>query len=118
MSDRAGWVATIGAGATLWIVASQLSYPREVWDVENWTLYLGIAYVICGALGFAFPKRPWRWPLMVMLILFPVMIVTTGRLGPLFVIGIVFLLAYSLPGMLAATLAALTRRWLSPREVR
>jgi hypothetical protein len=112
VSDRFGWLASVTGGALLWIAAGINAGGREPWDVGSyWTIYLPAAYLLCGVLGFAFPVRTWRWPLAVMLMQLPVMAVTTTGVGSLFVIGIILLLALSLPGMITAGLGAAARRW-------
>ena len=110
MSDRAGWLASFAGGTLLWSVATLSSGGREPWDTgEYWAIYMPLACVLSGLLGFTFPERTWRWALAVMLAQMPVMWMTQG-VGSLWVPGLVMLLVLALPGMLIAALGGLIRR--------
>ncbi|WP_395622197.1 hypothetical protein [Sphingomonas daechungensis] len=113
MRDGTGWILSFAGGALLWSVASVTSGGREPWDTsEYWVVYMPIACALCAALGFAFPDRPWRWALAVMLAQMPVMWVTQG-IGSLWIPGLVMLLVLALPGMLLASLGGVLRRMRS-----
>jgi len=111
MNDAGAWLVATLSGLTLWSLANFLEGSQEPWDVETyWTIWLPLAAVVCFVLGFAFPERPWRWPLAVMLAQLPVMLAFTGEVGAFLVLGIGLLLGYSLLGMLFASLGAVVRR--------
>ena len=110
MRDAAGWLVSFAGGTLLWSAATISLGGREPWDTgEYWTIYLPVACALSGLLGYAFPERTWRWPLILMLAQFPVMAVTRG-IGSLWIPGIVMLLVLALPGMLFAALGSLLRR--------
>ncbi|MEO8175212.1 MAG: hypothetical protein ABI626_00960 [Sphingomicrobium sp.] len=109
--NAAGWVVSFFSGAALWSAAAMISGHREPWDAtEYWTIYLPAAYLLCGLLGFAFPRRTWRWPLAVMFAQFPVMLLPAGQIGSMVGAGIVMALILSLPGMIVAAGAGAIRR--------
>ena len=114
MNDKAGWLASLASGLTLWTCASLAEGGREPWDTGTyWVFYLPLAAILCLSLGYLFPERAWRWPLAVMLAQLPVMMVMSGEIGGLVVFGSLFLLILSLPGMLIALLGAAIRRRLA-----
>jgi len=114
VSSLAGWLLSFAGGALLWSVATQRSGGREPWDTgEYWAIHLPIACALCGLLGFAFPERPWRWALAVMLAQMPVMWAAHG-FGSLWIAGTVMLLVLALPGILIAALGSMIRRSRSP----
>ncbi|HET7575971.1 MAG TPA: hypothetical protein VFK19_05320 [Sphingomicrobium sp.] len=105
MNAGAGWLASFASGTIIWLIATLLSGGREPWDTgDYWLIYLPAAYVLCGILGYTFPRRTWRWPMMVMLAQLPVMVIVTGSGLGLLPLGIIFLLILSVPGMAAAAL--------------
>ena len=112
MKSAVGWAVAAASGAALWAGANLVEGSREPWDVESyWVVQLPLAALLCAVLGFAFPERPWRWPLAVMLAQLPVMMLFTGEVAaPLMVVGLALLLIFALPGMLAAWLGAAVRR--------
>jgi hypothetical protein len=98
------------AGVTLWIAASVISGRREAWDsAVYWTGAYPCAIVLSGLLGFAFPQRPWRWPLTLFLFQFVGMVIRNGELGGLWPLGMVMFSVLSIPGMLVARLSTRMR---------
>ena len=115
MNGRAGWLASIVGGLTLWTCAALAEGGREPWDTSAyWTFYLPLAGLLSMAFGALFPERPWRWALLVMLTQLPVMMMFSGEVGSLAILGLGLLLILSLPAMLLARLGAALRRWLAP----
>ena len=115
MRHLLAWLAAVASGATLWACANLAEGSQEPWDAESyWTIWLPLAGLLCFVLGFAFPEKPWRWPLAVMLVQLPVMMIFTGKVGALLPLGVALLLFLSLPGMLAAWLGAVVRRSVAP----
>ena len=111
MSHVAGWIASLAAGAALWSFASWTSGGREPWDTSAyWSVYLPAAYVLSLLIGFAFPRRTWRWPLAIMLVQLPVMSLAAGEVGNLAPLGAVLLLILAIPGMATAAIGAAMRR--------
>jgi hypothetical protein len=110
-ADTKAYATAFIAGTMLWALATLAAGGREPWDSDlYWTIAYPAALVTCSGLGALFPHRAWRWPLAVMFAQMPVMIAVGSGLG-LFPLGVILLTFLSLPGMLAATLAA----WLWPR---
>lgn len=105
------------AGVTLWIGASVISGKREPWDAAiYWTTVYPIAIVLSALLGFAYPKATWRWPLALFLFQFVGMVIRNGELGGLWPLGLVLFAVLSIPGILAARLAAWLRARLGRQE--
>ncbi|MEO8455326.1 MAG: hypothetical protein ABI454_09210 [Sphingomicrobium sp.] len=115
MNGAAGWIASVVTGAILWSVASVSLARREPWDAPSyWTLWYPAAVVAAAALGYFFPRRSWRWPVVLMLMQLPVMMFVTGSDASLLPLGAALLLALSIPGMMAAMMgAAVARRFRS-----
>jgi hypothetical protein len=96
--------------SALWVATALLSGRREPWDWSGyWTVSYPIAIAMAGVLGFAFPDRPWRWALAVMLTQAIVMIAGGSGLG-LLPLGLVLLAVLALPAIGLAQLAARLRR--------
>jgi len=109
--NSAGWLISFLSGTALWVAAAIISGHREPWDAaEYWTIFLPASYLLCGSLGFAFPRRTWRWPLAVMFAQFPVMLLPAGQIGSMVGAGIVMALILSLPGMIVAAAGGAIRR--------
>jgi hypothetical protein len=104
--DSAGWLVSLAGGALLWFAATVSSGGREPWDTgAYWSVYLPIAYVLCGVLGYIFPDRSGRWPLAIFLAQMPVIWLSQG-VGSLWVLGVILLLVLALPGMMLAALGS------------
>ena len=105
MNSLAGWVAAVVSGTMLWSVACLSLGGREAWDTPAyWSLWYPLALLICAALGFFFPVRPWRWPLAVLLVQLPVMAFIADGDAGLLPLGIILLIVLSVPAMLAAAI--------------
>jgi hypothetical protein len=108
-SDLA-WAVSAGAGLLLWGLSSLSGGGREPWDLPSfWTIAYPAALALCGVLGFFFPVRPWRWPLIVFAMLGVVMAAgglmrgsDLGMLPP----GLVLLAVLALPGVAVAAVGA------------
>jgi hypothetical protein len=113
VNGLAGWTLSLAGGTVLWSLATVSTGSREPWDSPAyWTVWLPCAVLLAALLGFAFPQRPWRWPIAVMLAQLPVMALVSGEVGSLAPLGAILLLFLSIPGMAAAALAAWVRRRL------
>ncbi len=112
MTRSGPWPAyalAIAAGAALWLATSLATGKAEAWDSSvYWSVAYPVAIALSGALGFAFPHRPWRWAFAVMLSQAAVMMFGGAGLG-LLPLGLVLLAALSLPGIVLASLAARLR---------
>lgn len=103
------WLIAIVAGVTLWLVAGVLSGQREPWDADGyWKVAYPVAVVICAALGYLWPIRAWRWPLVLFEAQLLGMWLRSGEIGNLWPLGMMLLAVLALPGVAVALLAA---RW-------
>jgi hypothetical protein len=111
VNDVQGWVASLGGGFLLWMTAGLTAGARELWDVgAYWSIFLPLALLLCGVLGFVFARRAWRWPLAVMVMQLPALALTShGDLG-LFPVTLIWVLILSIPGTLVAYLGVTARR--------
>ncbi|HEY0165104.1 MAG TPA: hypothetical protein VGB39_07000, partial [Sphingomicrobium sp.] len=111
LRDRFAWPIAIGSGLALWTLANLVERSQEPWDAAGyWTIWLPLGAAICIALGFAFPARPWRWPLAVMLAQLPVMLAFNGEFGSFLVPGLALLMVMALLALPFALLGAFFRR--------
>ena len=98
------------AGVALWFVSSLLTGKREPWDASAyWAVAYPLAILACAFLGRRYPERPWRWPLVLFEAQFIAMCVRNGELGNLWPLGMLLFAVVSLPGIVAATVAARLR---------
>jgi hypothetical protein len=96
-------------GLVLWTGAAMLGHRHEPWDSPDyWTLAYPAAVILSGALGFVFPERPWRWPLALMFMQLPVMILG-GSDFSLLPLGLILMAVLALPGIGLAYLCAWVR---------
>ena len=94
-------------GVALWFVASLLTSKREPWDASvYWVLVYPLAIATCALLGYKYPERPWRWPLVLFEAQFIAMCVRNGELGGLWPLGMLLFAVVALPGILAAKVAS------------
>lgn len=101
------------ASALIWILSPWLSGRTEPWDAEG-PFYL-VALTVAGALSGALAPRP-LWAHYVGAFAGQIIYELVAlRIGPLFVLGALFLLAYSLVFAAAAAVASFARsavtRW-------
>lgn len=102
------------AGISLWFWAALASGAREPWDVPlYWNAVYPVAMVVAGALGYAFPERPWRWALTMFIAQFVAMTLRASELGNLWPLGLLMFVALSLPGMAFGKVGAWLRRKLA-----
>ena len=94
-------------GAALWTAASLASGRREAWDASAyWALAYPAALIASALLGYFFPVRAWRWPLVLFAGQFVAMIVRNGEVGGLAPLGVVMFGVLALPAIVAARIAA------------
>lgn len=109
MSGRAIVAATLAgvAGALLWFVSAFASGRREPWDAPfYWMIAFPASLAACAWFGHRYPDRPWRWALLLFQGQFVAMCIRNGEIGGLAPLGMLLFAALSLPGMLAARIAA------------
>ena len=112
-ATSAPWAIAAAVGLSVALGISALTGRAEAWDHES---YVSVGYPIFAvsslALGWAFPERPWRWPMTMMAVqAFPLTLSGSDlSLAPL---GAIFLLLLSLPLCVVAQVSAVFRRWRS-----
>jgi hypothetical protein len=101
------------AGALIWILSPWITGQSEPWDAEG-PFYL-VALVVGGALAGALAPRP-RWAHHVGAFAGQLLYELVAlHVGPLLVLGVVFLLAYSLVFATAAAMTSFVRLSLAAR---
>lgn len=102
-------------GAALWLATALLTGQREAWDAAAyWSIAYPLALMACAWLGYAFPKRAWRWVLALFTAQFLAMCGRNGELGNLWPLGLAFFVVLALPGILVARLASRFRQGPDP----
>ena len=105
------FLACTAAGWLLWMGADSPAGRHEPWDAENQLPFL----MAQGLLGFVFgaiqPKGFWRWPLAVYLgqaigLVHSGLSGPEASLSPLLLLGMMFLLPYTVPACVGAAVGA------------
>ena len=100
-------VVSAASSAAVWALSIPLTGKAEPWDAEF--PYYFVALVLAGAIsGAVVPKHPWAHYVGAILgqVAYALAFL---KLGPLFIVGLVFLVAYSLIFVAAAIVAWLRR---------
>lgn len=106
-SPSAPYAIAIAAGAILWVVGSAVSDRREAWDSGVfWAVFYPASIVVCAALGYFFPERPWRWCVALFAAQFVTMALVSGEIGNLAPLGLIMFGILSLPAIGAAKIAS------------
>jgi len=93
-------------GIILWTVTAAVGGRSEPWDTEiYWSVSYPLSVAASAVLGYLFPKRAWRWAVVLTFTQGAVMLLGGSGLG-LLPLGLVLLAILSVPPVLAATLAA------------
>lgn len=107
------WITLLiatSAAASVWALSPWLAGHREPWDATSY--YYPIGLFVAGAIaGFITPRPLWAHYLgaVVGQLAFEVLFL---RVGPLFLLGAVFVLGYSVVFLLGAAIAAgIRQRW-------
>ncbi|MGH8508883.1 MAG: hypothetical protein ACREVH_09220 [Gammaproteobacteria bacterium] len=99
----------IVAGTALWLTTSAIGGRAEPWDTSiYWTVAYPVAIVLAGLLGYVFPRRPWRWAVVVIFMQAAVMLIAGSGFG-LLPLGLILLTVLSLPAVALARIAAEVR---------
>ena len=102
----------IGSGAGLWIWAARAAGKVEAWDGPFYfSRVVPALALVAAACGFLAPRRAWRWPWLIYLSQF---IVLMGQakppIGPLAPLGFVLMALLALVNVVPAYLGAFVRR--------
>jgi len=108
-SSSPAYVAAAVSGAILWLATSAISGRNEAWDSP---LYFAVAYPLAiafaGLLGYLFPRKAWRWGLIIMLVQ-PVILAITAKTFGLMPLGLILFGVLAIPPMIAARVMAAIR---------
>jgi hypothetical protein len=108
-SDKHAWAIAISGGAVLWLAATVFGGRGEAWDSPlYWTVAYPFSLALSAGLGYAFPRRPWRWPLAVMFSQAVVLAALAASFG-LLPLGLILFGILALPGVALAQFAARLR---------
>jgi hypothetical protein len=102
-------IRVIGVAATglaFWQCATSVLGTQEAWDAPGYPIFYLGSIGLCAAFGYLLSPRPWRWALIIIFAQLPIMVLHTGQVGPVVVVGIGFLALQALPAILAATAAS------------
>jgi hypothetical protein len=108
--NRSVWktmLVSLVAGAAVWALSPWLAGQREPWDAGGF--YYIIALLVAGAIaGFVSPRPLWAHYLggLIGQVGYAILFVDVS---PLFVVGVIFLLAYTLIFLVGAAIAGQLR---------
>ena len=106
-------LVSAAAGALVWALSPWLTGHVEPWDADG--LFYAGALIVAGSVAGAITPRPlWALYLGALIGQFGYELIIQ-RIGPLFLIGAVFLLGYSVIFLAAAALAGSIRGRLASR---
>jgi hypothetical protein len=109
----------IGSGAGLWLWAAQTAGKLEAWDGPFYfsRVVPALAIVAAGC-GFLAPRHAWRWPSLIYLSQFVVMIARAKRpIGPLAPVGFIMMAVLALLNVVPAYVGAFARnQWNRDRS--
>jgi hypothetical protein len=102
----------IGSGAGLWIWAAQAAGKLEAWDGPYYvSRVIPALALVSAACGFLAPRHAWRWPSLIYLSQFIVMIgQAKPPVGPLAPLGFIMMAVLALVNVVPAYLGAFVRR--------
>ncbi|HET7848292.1 MAG TPA: hypothetical protein VFL51_04435 [Pseudolabrys sp.] len=105
---RAYLIAAIG-GLTLWTTTALLGGRAEPWDTGlYWTISYPLALIGAAALGYIFPRRPWRWALVLVYSQVLILMASGSGFG-LLPLGLILLAILYLPAFALAKFGAHVR---------
>lgn len=100
-NSRSTWVKEYLWPTCIALAVLAILYPlsegEEIWDSSLcWSL--GVTLMVFGSLlaGLIAPRRPWRWPLLILLIQWLCVQIQSPEGSPLIVIGICFVVGLAL----------------------
>lgn len=110
-------IRAIGVTATalvFWQSATWLLGTQEPWDSPLYPAVFLASLGLCGAFGYMWPSRSWRWGLIIILAQLPVMVLHTGHIGPMMGVGLGLLALQAIPATLVAVAASRLRNSKRP----
>lgn len=107
----------MGAGFILWFATATWVGKNEAWDhTLYWVFAYPLALITCVLLGYGYPERCWRWPLVLFASQVVAMGVRSGEIGSVLPLGLVTVVVLALPGIAAAQFGARFGRRSDPSE--
>lgn len=102
----------VGLGAIVWVLPWMVARV-EAWDHGSY-LYVSLPCMVVFSFFAAFlaKSRPWRWPLVMLLVQFAVSLLLSGGPGNLFPLTVVAFLILAVPAFIAAFVGG----WLGKRN--
>lgn len=90
----------------MWQLATSL-LGAEPWDYGGYGGFYLVALGLSAVFGWIYPKRPWRWGLILILAQFPVMVFHVFFINGmandgLVIVGLATMLAQTLPAIIVA----------------
>jgi hypothetical protein len=112
MTSALAALLAIGSGAGLWIWAAQAAGKLEAWDGPYYfSRVIPALALVSAACGFLAPRHAWRWPSLIYLSQFIVMIgQAKPPVGPLAPLGLTMMALLALVNVAPAYLGAFVRR--------
>jgi len=105
------WLLALVLGLAVGFLAVLLSHKRDPFDDRTfWGLCYPLGILASGWMGYRYPLRPWRWPMVLFESILLALCIRNGEPGNLWPIAMVFFLALSVPGIIAAWLGSLLAR--------
>jgi hypothetical protein len=101
------------SGAGLWVWAAQAAGKLEAWDGPFYfSRAVPVLALVAAGCGFLAPRHAWRWPSLMYLSQFAVMMAQAKRpIGPLAPLGFLMMAILALVNVVPAYVGAFARRW-------
>jgi hypothetical protein len=119
MIFRKPWVVsllTAKLGLGIWMTISAVSGNTEAWD-SGMFFYVGIPlmFVVSALAGYVAPKYYWLFGITTV-ILQPIVMFSSGHIGPLAIVGLLLFVFIAVLCTLAAYLGTVVKRKSSPTQ--
>ncbi len=111
MRSRGAALLAILTGAAIEIGVGALGGRREAWDSPlYWMAALPLAAIVSAAIGYATRGRDWLWAAAIVPGQFLAMMIKSGEIGSLWVLGVIVSAILSAPFIVISFLASRFRR--------
>ncbi|MEM1194631.1 MAG: hypothetical protein AAGH57_00880 [Pseudomonadota bacterium] len=103
-------------GVLIWSVANVQGETFEPWDSADFGVFYIIACFVSFAVGLISEERAWFTGAIVVFSMLPVMFAFNPAIGPLFIIGLLFLAVLSVPTILSSVLGVAIRNIVTKKN--